>query len=134
MNRVQTVTKKHHRVENQVEKPSRVHEHPTGPTGTPRCALARPGARMAVRGRTYRGRVPAVSWPGTGRIVGASVPCRGCQPAVSQRSARACLAPGPSTRAPQPNLPSYLATIQYFVLQPNSSQTKHLSHDTNFVS
>ena len=32
---------------------------------------------MAARGRSYRGRVPAVSWPGTGRIVGASAPCRG---------------------------------------------------------
>ena len=39
--------------------------------------LARPGARMATRGRSYCGRVPAVSWPGTGRILGASASCRG---------------------------------------------------------
>ena len=70
MNRVQTVTQKYHRVENQFEKPSRMHKHPAGPADTPRCALA-------ARGRSYRGRVLAVSWPGAGRIVGASAPCRG---------------------------------------------------------
>ena len=52
MNRVQTVTHKHHRVENQVEKPSRVHEHLAG---TPRRAH---GLVRAV-----------VSWPGPGRIM-----------------------------------------------------------------
>ena len=30
---------------------------------------------MAVRRRSYRGRVQAVLWPGTGRIVGSRLPC-----------------------------------------------------------
>ena len=72
-----------------------MNEHPAGPAGTPRCALARPGARMATRGRSYRGRVPVVSWPGTGRIAGAGrsivgawpgrVAGAGCAPAQSYR-------------------------------------------------
>ena len=60
MNRVQTVAQKHHRVENQVKKPNRVHEHPAGPAGTPRCALARPGAHWRAQARACL----AVSWAG----------------------------------------------------------------------
>ena len=73
---------------------------------------------------------------------------------MSQRSARACLAPAPARpalacapcarlralRSPArlalacaPNLPYCLATIQYFVLQPKISQPKPLSHNTSNV-
>ena len=45
-----------------------MHEHPTGPAGTPRCALAHPGARMAMRERSYRGPRGAVSWVPAGRV------------------------------------------------------------------
>ena len=90
MNRVQTMTHKHHRVENQVKKPSRVREHPVSPAGTPRCALARPGARMG-----------AVSWPGPR-------PCRGKGPVVSQAlvvvSQRLCRTP--RVLPPVPQLPT----------------------------
>ena len=65
VNRVQTVTQKHHRVENRFEKPSLVHGHPASPAGTPRCALARPGARMA-----------ALSWSGPDRVMERGRPCR----------------------------------------------------------
>ena len=81
------MTQKYHRVENQFEKPSRMHEHPAGPAGTPRCALARPGARMV-----------AVSWSGP-------QPCRGKGPAVSQApvavSQRPCRTPSALPPAPQ---------------------------------
>ena len=90
MNRVQTMTHKHHRVENQVKKPSQVREHPVSPAGTPRCALARPGARMG-----------AVSWPGPR-------PCRGKGPVVSQAlvvvSQRLCRTP--RVLPPVPQLPT----------------------------
>ena len=65
--RVQTVTQKHHRVENQVEKQSRVHEHPTSPAG-PACAPM-PRARGRVVGGPGRvvagppGRVAALLLP-----------------------------------------------------------------------
>ena len=56
---------------------------------------------MAARGRSYRGRVPVVSWPGTGRIVGSRLPCRSprsralrcamlLRPAVSRAYALPC--------------------------------------------
>ena len=48
------------------KKLSQVHDHPTGPTGTPRCAQERPSGHMC-----------AVSWPGP-------QPCRGKGPAVTQ--------------------------------------------------
>ena len=95
--RVQTVTQKYHQVEKQSKKPSRVHKHPASPAGTPRCALARPGARMAV-----------VSWS-------CPRPCRAKGPAVSQasvavsqlqcRSPRAH-PPAPSAPAPAPARPA----------------------------
>ena len=92
MNRVQTVTQKYHRVENQFEKPSRMHKHPTGPTGTPRCALALPGARTPGR---------IVGRPG--RVV-AEAPCRIAAPAaVWQRPCAPCherLAPRPCAPCP----------------------------------
>ena len=140
-----------------------MHEHPTGPAGTPRCALARPGARMAAVSwpgpQSCRGKEPAVSqapvavsqrvmraplravprasrrppWPyreRTGcRIVGANRPCRRQSCRVAALRARVSR-PAPCA----PSLPSFLATIQYFVLQPKTSQPKPLSHDTNFVS
>ena len=90
MNRVQTVTQKYHRVEKQSKKPSRMHKHPASPAGTPRCALARPGARMAV-----------VSWS-------CPRPCRAKGPAVSQ----ACVAVSqlqcrsPRAHPPAPQLPA----------------------------
>ena len=87
MNRVQTVTQKYHRVEKQSKKPSRMHKHPASPTGTPRCALARPGARMA-----------AVSWS-------CPQPCLGKGPAVSQANVAVsqlqCRSPRAHHPAPQ---------------------------------
>ena len=87
MNRVQTVTQKYHRVKKQSKKPSRMHKHPASPAGTPRCALARPGACMA-----------AVSWP-------CPRPCRGKGPAVSQASVAVsqlqCHSPRAHPPAPQ---------------------------------
>ena len=69
------------------KKLSQVQEHPAGPTGTPRCAQAHPGARMAV-----------VSWPGPR-------PCRGKGPTVSQAlvavSQRPCRTPHALPPAPQ---------------------------------
>ena len=76
------MTQKQYRVEILGRKPSRVHEYLAG---TPRCALACPGARMVARGRSYRGRVSAMSWPGTGRIVGAGRRIVGVVSAVSWR-------------------------------------------------
>ena len=52
MNRVQTVTQKHYRVEKPGQKPNRVHEHPTGPA-----CEHKPRARGRVVGAA------AVSWP-----------------------------------------------------------------------
>ena len=87
MNRVQTVTQKYHRVEKQSKKPSRMQKHPASPAGTPRCALARPGARMA-----------AVSWP-------CPRPCHGKGSAVSQASMAVsqlqCRSPRAHPPAPQ---------------------------------
>ena len=125
-----------------------MHEHPAGPTGTPRCALARPGARIPGRIVGRPGRVVAeapcriaaqsrrvAGAPAPYRSLGRALPCALClahharaptrlacrivalaavswalaasqpgciasAPAVSQRSARACLAPAPSARAP----------------------------------
>ena len=99
MNRVQTVTQKQYRVEKLGRKPSQVQEHPAGPAGTPRCALARPGARMAARRRWYRGRVPTVSWLRPwpchglhGRIAGPLSAVSQCR-APSAPCARPCRAP-----------------------------------------
>ena len=79
-----------------------MHEHPAGPTGTPRCALARPGMRMAARGWLYRGQVPAVSWPGTGRIMGALALCRGvCTCSCARCAARLALLPNAVSQVPQ---------------------------------
>ena len=87
MNRAQTMTLKYHRSENQSKKPSQMHKHPASPAGTPRCALARPGARMA-----------AVSWL-------CPRPCRGKGPAVSQASVavsqQQCCSPRSHPPAPQ---------------------------------
>ena len=87
------VTLKYHRSKNQSKKPSQMHKHPASPAGTPRCALACPGARTA-----------AVSWP-------CPQPCRGKGPAVSQqqcRSSRAhLLAPQrPCANACSPSTPA----------------------------
>ena len=85
MNRVQTVTQKQYRVENQVENPSRVHKQPTGPVGP---AFAH---RLRARGRVVGSL--AVSWSGPS--------------AVSQRFARAsrtsapCALLGPACREPR---------------------------------
>ena len=95
MNRVQTVTQKHHRVEYQVEKPSRVHEHPAGPTNTPRCALARPGTRTPCR---IMGR--------PGRVV-AEAPYRiAAQAAVSPSSCARPCAPCPAPLRALPRAPA----------------------------
>ena len=59
---------------------------------------------------------PAVSWP-------PSRPCRG----------RVCAQAWPYRGLPRDTVPSRLATIQYFVLQPISNPTKHLSHNTSSV-
>ena len=81
------MTQKYHRVEKQSKKPSRMHKHPASPAGTPRCALARPGARMAV-----------VSWS-------CPRPCRAKGPAVSQASVAVsqlqCRSPRAHPPAPQ---------------------------------
>ena len=63
MNRVQTVTQKHHRVEKPDQKPSQVHGHQNWPSWAQRRAQDRPGVRMAARVRPYRGQPNAVSWP-----------------------------------------------------------------------
>ena len=84
MNRVQTVTQKHYRVEKPGRKPSQVHEHPTGPA----CAhRQRPGrVRMAV---SWAGL--SVSWSGPPVV---------SQPSAGFRSRPAhCLSP--ARAAPQ---------------------------------
>ena len=78
------VTLKYHRSKNQFKKPSQMHKHPASPAGTPRSALARPGARMA-----------AVSWP-------CPQPCRGKGPAVSQQQCRSSRAHPPAPQRPAP--------------------------------
>ena len=77
MNSVHLVTKEKYRVENQYEKPNRVHEHLTGPAGMPRCTQA---ARTAPRPcspcllpRPCRAR-PAACAPAT-RAPAACAPC-----------------------------------------------------------
>ena len=90
MNRVQTV--------NQNITESKTRSKNQAVAGTPRCALARPGARMAAYWRSYRGRVPAVSWPGTDHIVGAWRRIVGAVSVVSWAQALCrsalCCAPG----------------------------------------
>ena len=76
------VTLKYHRSKNQFKKPCQMHKHPASPAGTPRSALARPGARMA-----------AVSWP-------CPQPCRGKGPAVSQQQCRSSRAHPPAPQRP----------------------------------
>ena len=78
------VTLKYHRSKNQFKKPSQMHKHPASPAGTPRSALACPGARMA-----------AVSWP-------CPQPCRGKGPAVSQQQCRSSRAHPPAPQRPAP--------------------------------
>ena len=94
MNWVQTVTQKHHRVENQVEKPSRVHEHPAGPASTPRCALARPGAHTPG---FIVGRPSCVVAEAPCRIAAqATMSLRSCARPCSSCSTRPCaLCPAP---------------------------------------
>ena len=174
MNRVQTVTQKYHRVKKTVRKtkpdapaPSRPNRHAQVRTGAPRCALARPGALMAVVSWLgpwpCRGKGPAVSQAPSGRIV-ASLPhtparfrlrpsASACSPRTLSRSAyrtprapstvswppsrpcrgRVCAHAWPYRGLPRNTVPSRLATIQYFVLQPISCPTKHLSHNTSSV-
>ena len=95
MNRVQTVTQKYHRFENQSKKPSRMHKHPASPAGTPRCALARPGVHWRAQARAwlqYHGRVP-------GRVIGQ----RGRVAATVSHAPRASArTPAPSAPAPAP--------------------------------
>ena len=109
------------------KKLSQLHEHPAGPTGTPKCAQARTGTPRRVHGRHIVVGSLAVSWQGAGRVAGPSGRVAALRARVPLPSARAHQ---PSAPARAPAAPSCLATIQYFVLQPNSSQTKHLSHDT----
>ena len=87
-----TVTLKYHRSENQSKKPSQMHKHLASPAGTPRCALARPGARMA-----------AVSWQGAGRVAGQCGRVAATVPLTLRASARA---PAPSAPAPAPARPA----------------------------
>ena len=63
-----------------------MHEHPAGPASMPRCALARPSARMAVRVRPYCGR-PA------GRVAGPSWSCRSARLPYRGRVRAPCLRP-----------------------------------------
>ena len=89
MNRVQTVTQKHYRVEKPGQKPNRLHEPPTGPASAP-------GARAR-----------AVSWPAQRRIV-AELPGRiaatGCRVMAPQCriASIVSLAPAAVPRAPCP--------------------------------
>ena len=78
------VTLKYHRSKNQFKKPSQMHKHPASPAGTPRSALARPGARMA-----------AVSWP-------CPQPCRGKGSTVSQQQCRSSRAHPPARSSAPP--------------------------------
>ena len=82
MNWVQTVTQKYHRVENQFEKPGRMHKHPAGPAGTPRRAHSRP----------YRGQ----AWPCRGR---GPLPYRSPSRRVAAPRARPC---DPCRKRPAP--------------------------------
>ena len=59
MNRVQTVTQKHYRVEKPDKKPSRLYEPPTGPTGQACAHRPRPGRARAWLCRGRSGRVVA---------------------------------------------------------------------------
>ena len=76
--------------------------------------LTRPCRRRWLRAS------PVVSWPWPSAVSRGPTPCRSPPQAVSWECARAMFTP---------SLPSCLATLQYFVLQPNSSQTKHLCHN-----
>ena len=86
MNRVQTVTQKHYRVEKPGRKSSWVHEYPTGPA----CAH-----KPRARGRVVGGL--AVSWPGPPAVSQLSARCRAppaSRPALRlPRAPRACAAP-----------------------------------------
>ena len=147
MNRVQTVTQKHHRVENQVEKPSRVHEHPAGPTGTPRCAQERPACAPPGPARPLRS---ARAWHASAHAPRAAAPrCLQRPPArpthACLRAPRAPCAPNTcpacahafchntilycDTIFPPAALP---ATIRTSVLQYTSSTQQPLSHNTEY--
>ena len=55
---------------------------------------------MAVHGRSYHGWVPAVSWPGTGRILGSRLSCRSPRSRALRCAAR--LRPAVSRAYPAP--------------------------------
>ena len=132
MNRVQKVPQKYHRVKNQVEKPSRVHKHPTGPTGTPRSEQGRAHSahwrrvagscgrivavalgRVAERPWPYRSHVPRVS-----KTVSWALLC-----AVSQETLAACPLPSHNTPRcitihllpPQATAPAAVSRYNFFV-------------------
>ena len=77
MNRVQTVTQKHYRVEKPGQKPSQVHEHQNWPSWH---AQVRTGGPRHAHGRARA----VVSWPGPGRVVARDRSYRGLRSAVSQ--------------------------------------------------
>ena len=95
MNRVQTVTQKHHRVENQVEKPSRLHEHPAGPAGTPKCVQA--ASPSALAARLVR---PCSACCRAPRTLAAPAAARTVRRASAPAAARAC------AQRPAPSPPS----------------------------
>ena len=105
MNRVQTVTQKYHRVENQFEKPSRMHEHPAGLAGTPRCALA----PTRAHGRRIVDGSPDVSWQGVVHVEGPSGRIAASLPHALRASAHA---PEPRALAPAPARPAHLLRAQ----------------------
>ena len=90
MNRVQTVTQKHYRVEKPGQKPSQVHEHQNWPSWAHRRAQARAWPRtlapcrrqlwpwpsaMSQGPASCRSAPLAISWACARRVVGAAAPC-----------------------------------------------------------
>ena len=102
MNSVYLVTQEKYRVKNQVEKPSRLHEPPTGPASAPGSPRHAHACRVVASPAPCRGQGPVISWPRPGRIV-AEAPGRiAMLRAVSQTqcrsSLRVVLPPAPRAR------------------------------------
>ena len=98
--------------------------------------LARPGAhwraaRMAARRRSYRGRVPVVSWPETGCIVGASAPCRGLCACSCARCAARLAAQAHCIVIQLPSRLATLVTIHYVYCDTTANLQACLSHNTH---
>ena len=160
MNSVHLVTQEKYGVKNQVEKPSRLHEPPTGPAcapGTRTRAVSWPAQRRVLaKGWSYRGRGSRPYRHAPRRITDivplvhalCAAACSARPLSLHARAPRACRSPAllPLAHSPQPAAtpspaPSPAPTcapfpiaIQFVSCNTNPSYSSSSSHDTMFVS